>query len=77
MLSCRIGANRLRKSLICVGHAMRSRKVAGLELGYPKSCGGDELVDLSIEVTTARNTLPERREPFLPDSYTKILEVPH
>jgi hypothetical protein len=64
--------NRLRHSLIRVGHRTRSRKVAGLQLSYPKSCGGDEIVNFTIKVATAPDTLPERRDPVLPDSCARI-----
>jgi len=64
--------HQLRESLIRIGHRARPRKVTRLQLDDVKSCGRDELVNLAIEVTTAADTLPYRREPVLPDDYARI-----
>src|SRR5258708_37987174 len=64
--------NRLCHSLVRVGHRTWSREVAGLQLSYPKPCGRDEIVNLTIEVATAPDTLPEWRGRDLPDRYARI-----
>jgi hypothetical protein len=56
----------LCESLVRVGHGTRARKVAGLELIYPKSRRCDELVNLAIEVASTSNTPPDWGEPILP-----------
>src|SRR5437879_327677 len=64
--------HQLLESLIRIGHRARPRKVTRLQLDDVKGCGPDELVNLPIEVTTAADTLPYRREPALPDDYARI-----
>jgi cobalt-zinc-cadmium resistance protein CzcA len=56
-------SNRLRHSLVRAGHRMRPGKVAGLQLSYLKSCRSNEIVNFTIQVATARDTLPEWRDP--------------
>ena len=64
--------NRLRHSLVHVGHWTWSRKIAGFQFSYPKPCGGDEIVNFTIKLATAPNMLPEWRDPVLPDSDARI-----
>ena len=64
--------NRVRHSLVRVGHWTWSSKIAGFQFSYPKPCGHDEIVNFTIKVATAPDMPPEWRDPVLPDSYARI-----
>src|SRR6202011_724335 len=61
-----------RQPLVCVGHRARPSEIACLELDDLKSRVRNELVNLAIEVAAASNTLPDWREPVLPNDYSRI-----
>jgi hypothetical protein len=62
----------LRESLIRVAHRSRSGEIARVQLTHPKPGCTDEFVNLAVEVATSTDTLPQRRNSFLPDSHTNI-----
>src|SRR6266849_4881273 len=63
---------RLCEALVRVGHRVRSRKVARLQLCDLKTCRCDDLVNLPIEVAAAPNSHPHGRYPILPGGYAGI-----
>jgi hypothetical protein len=62
----------LGESLVRVRHHARSGNVAGFHLDDVKSRSRNKFVNLTIEVATASDALPEWRDPILPLHYRRI-----
>src|SRR5262249_6546828 len=61
-----------RESLICEGHGSWSGKIAGLQFGNLKAGGGDQIIDLAVEMTITREPPPNRCQAILPGVYPGI-----
>src|SRR5436309_2212031 len=66
----------LGDALISVGHRPRARKIERLQFSDLKSGPNDELVYLTIQVTTARDPFPVWSKPVLSGSHTGIGSTP-
>src|SRR5262245_45944822 len=63
-------------TFIHVRHRSRPASVTGFKLAQCKPRGTHEVVDLSVQMTAARATAPQRREPILPFAYAGVRRKP-
>src|SRR5437879_1937255 len=66
----------LREALIRERHRSRAAKIGGCQVSNLKACRRDDLVNFSVEVAAASDTLPCRCEPVLPDDNARIGSTP-
>src|SRR5215510_6560291 len=63
-------------SLVHEGHGARSGRVISFELSQPEASATNERVDLSVQVTTTRETAPQGRQSILPERNVGIGRQP-
>jgi len=65
--------------LVREGHGARSGEILRSQFPNPKSRGGNDLVDSSIQMATAADVFPKRRQPVLPfrDAWVGSVTVLH